>query len=235
LTSRLAFARSGGKESATIEGMTIRLILSILVGFFLLGGGGYAGFTYFNKPKPQTYIVCPVDTKQCKDGITVGRISPSCEFALCPEERPEGGGGITVLKGASLIGAFTGTLEEIRENGGDYQCSIKKNGEATSTDTIYASQGELRADFEPGNAKSVETHLILAKGMTYAWSRSSGVSFVRGSTGGDEHIKKILSTDYTLPMTFDCVAWVREAGQFTPPTDISFRDVTPVSSTSTPS
>jgi len=213
--------------------MTIRLILSILAGFFLLGGGGYAGFTYFNKPKPQTYIICPADTKQCKDGITVGRISPSCEFALCPEDRPEGGGGIRVLKGAPIVGAFTGTFEEIRENGGDYQCSIK-TGEATSTDTIYASQGELRADLEPESAKSIATHLILAKGMTYAWSRSSGVSFVRGAVGGDEQIKKILPIDHTLPMTFDCVAWTREAGQFTPPADISFKDVTPISSTSTP-
>ncbi len=216
--------------------MTLRLIISILAGFFLLGGGGYAGFTYLNKPKPQTYIVCPADTKQCKDGITVGRISPSCEFALCPEERPEGGGGINVLEGASIVGVYTGTLEGIRENGGDHECSFKEGTESagTTTSTVYSSQGELRADLEPASVRGPGTHLILGKSMTYAWSdRSSGVSFIRGAIGGDEQVKKILPIDHTLPTTFDCRSWIREGERFAPPTDVSFKDVTPVSGTST--
>ncbi len=214
--------------------MTIRLLISVLAGFFLLGGGGYAGFTYLNKPKPQTYIICPVDTKQCKDGISVGRISPSCEFALCPEDRPEGSGGIRVTTGASIVGRYDGTLEAIRENGGDYQCSVAGAEDATSTSVIYASQGELRADFEPVRTGGERTQLILGKGVTYAWSRSTGISFVRGASGGEEQIKKILSTDHTLPMTFDCKEWLRDSTQFTPPQEVTFQDVTPVSSTTTP-
>lgn len=37
-------------------------------------------------PKP---VVCPQDTKQCPDGSFVGRIAPSCQFAICPEAKTE--------------------------------------------------------------------------------------------------------------------------------------------------
>jgi hypothetical protein len=31
-------------------------------------------------------VACTMDAKLCPDGSSVGRVSPSCEFALCPEE-----------------------------------------------------------------------------------------------------------------------------------------------------
>lgn len=217
--------------------MTLRLIMSVLAGFFLLGGGGYAGYTYFAKPKPQTYIICPADIKPCEGGIGVGRISPSCEFAMCPEERPEATGGIKVLAGTPISGAYEGIIESVRENGGDYQCT----GTSTEgiTGTFYASQGELRADFDPvtkPNVRAVPTHLILAKGATYAWTdiAKSGITFVRGFVGGDDAVRDVLPLDHTLPISFDCIVWVRDATKFVPPAEMTMKDITPIVSTSTP-
>lgn len=215
--------------------MTFRIFLTVLASFFVLGGGGYAGYTYFTKPKPQTYIICESDIKPCKDGIGVGRISPSCEFALCPEERPEGNGGIKVLSGKPISGEYVGTFESIRENGGDYQCTLR--GES-ATGTIYASQGELRADFEPvmkPNIRSVATHLILAKTRTYGWADRAGsaVSFLRGMIGGDALVSGVLPVDPLLPHTFDCMVWMRDAEKFTPPSSVEFKDYSAVEATST--
>jgi hypothetical protein len=211
--------------------MTLRFIINVLLGFLVLGGGGYAGYTYLTKPKPQTYIICPADVKSCKDGIGVGRISPSCEFALCPEERPEGNGGIRVLTGTSIAGSYTGTLESVRENGGDYEC-ISTSTEGI-TGTVYASQGELRADFDAvkkPNVRAVPTHLILAKSATYAWTdiTGSGITFVRGSLLGDEKIKNVLPLDSTLPQVFNCTSWTRDVSMFSPSPDLKFKDVTPL-------
>lgn len=34
-------------------------------------------------------VFCTADAKQCPDGSYVGRVGPSCEFALCPGESPD--------------------------------------------------------------------------------------------------------------------------------------------------
>ncbi len=209
-------------------------LIAVLFAFFVLGGGGYAGYTYFNTPKPQTYVVCPTDLKQCKGGVGVGRISPSCEFALCPEERPEGTGGIKVLTGVSIVGSSTQTLEAIRENGGDYTCQVLK--EEGIRGTVYASQGELRGDFDPvmkPNVRSVPTHLILGKSQTFVWSdaKNTGHSFVRGMEGGNDHVLEVIPLSPIEPLSVSCSVWQRDAERFTPPSDVSITDL---SASSTP-
>lgn len=216
--------------------MKFRTIVTTLIALCVLGGG-YAAYTYFTKPKPQTYIICPADIKSCKDGIGVGRISPSCEFALCPEERPEGTGGIKVLNGESIVGASTGTFESVRENGGDYQC-VSTSTEGV-TGIVYTSQGELRADFDAikkPNVRAVPTHLLLAKGATYAWTDipDSGITFVRGSLGGDEKVKEVLPLDPSLPQEFSCMVWARDASVFSPSPELKFTNVTPSAPVETP-
>lgn len=216
--------------------MTLRILITVLASFFVLGGGGYAGYNYLTRPKPQTYIICPADLKQCKDGITVGRISPSCEFSPCPEDRPEGGGGITVLSSKSLVGTATATLEDIRGNGGDYRCQATSTEDVTGE--VFASQGELRLDLSPvkrPNVRAVPTHLLLGKQTTYVWSdiAESGVSFPRGMEGGNDEVKKVLPIDHTLPMNLTCQSWVRDGGILMAPTDVVFESKATVSGTST--
>jgi hypothetical protein len=216
--------------------MTLRILITVLASFFVLGGGGYAGYSYMTRPKPQTYIVCPSDIRQCKDGITVGRISPSCEFAVCPEDRPAGSGGITVLASKSLVGVGSATLEDVRGNGGDYRC------QATSTDEvsgeIFTSQGELRLDLSPvkrPNVRAVATHLLLGKQTTYAWSDlpDSGVSFTRGAEVGVDELKRVLPIDHTLPLALECQSWIRESEVLLPPSEVVFKDKTPAVATTT--
>ena len=38
---------------------------------------------------PDEYIACTADAKICPDGSGVGRVGPDCEFAACPDIKPE--------------------------------------------------------------------------------------------------------------------------------------------------
>ena len=40
---------------------------------------------WFKKPPNPENIRCAMDVKQCPDGSYIGRVAPSCSFALCPE------------------------------------------------------------------------------------------------------------------------------------------------------
>lgn len=61
--------------------LIILIILIILLGLtgiwfglrFLIGG--------------EEPVACTMDAKECPDGSYVGRVSPNCDFALCPETR----------------------------------------------------------------------------------------------------------------------------------------------------
>jgi hypothetical protein len=53
------------------------LFISLVILAILVSG-------YLKKEKPKD-IICTQDAKQCPDGSYVSRISPSCDFAACPE------------------------------------------------------------------------------------------------------------------------------------------------------
>lgn len=63
--------------------MKIKLIITISI---LAVVAGLAGFGYYfgfkNTGKP---VACTQEAKLCSDGSYVGRVSPKCEFAPCPE------------------------------------------------------------------------------------------------------------------------------------------------------
>ena len=66
----------------------LTLIFIILV--FILGA-----LLYIYNPEPVEYkspdqkIACTMEAKLCPDGSYVGRVGPDCEFAPCPEPKPE--------------------------------------------------------------------------------------------------------------------------------------------------
>ena len=51
-------------------------VISALVLFFMNRDGG----SLFN---PEDASVCTLEVKLCPDGLYVGRVAPSCEFASC--------------------------------------------------------------------------------------------------------------------------------------------------------
>ena len=57
--------------------------LGSLIGYYF----GYdVGFEQAVKGLGGNQIACTQDAKLCPDGSYVGRVSPNCEFALCPGE-----------------------------------------------------------------------------------------------------------------------------------------------------
>jgi hypothetical protein len=200
-------------------------ILIALLGFFLLGSGGYAGFSYFSKPKPQTYIVCKDDVKLCRDGIGVKRVSPSCEFPLCPEERPAGvTGGIQVLGGLSIAGPYAGTLESIRTNGGDYHCELV--GEDVSG-SVYVSQKVLRGDFSPVKKSENIVHLFMDEEAIRIWPEGelSGILTQKEHALGIEKGSKLVGLDLSGTFSFSCATWNRSEGALRVPGGVQFEEV----------
>lgn len=66
-------------------------IIALLFGFLLIGLVGYALGQLFPfpdwNPGEEPPVTCPADARLCPDGSYVGRVSPSCEFAACPETK----------------------------------------------------------------------------------------------------------------------------------------------------
>jgi hypothetical protein len=66
----------------------------IITLFAVIFCGGILAYQYWWLPKEeskniQNSVTCTEEAKICLDGSTVGRISPSCEFAACPEVKIE--------------------------------------------------------------------------------------------------------------------------------------------------
>ncbi|MFA5071796.1 MAG: hypothetical protein WAW15_02165 [Minisyncoccales bacterium] len=59
-------------------------IIIVLIVLVLAGVGGTSYYLINKQLTKQT--ACIMDVKICPDGSSVGRISPNCEFAACPEE-----------------------------------------------------------------------------------------------------------------------------------------------------
>lgn len=69
------------------KGQTLVYILvGILVIGLVAGGAYYLGKSWFLEQQISKLKACKQDTKVCSDGSTVGRTSPSCEFAKCLDE-----------------------------------------------------------------------------------------------------------------------------------------------------
>lgn len=64
------------------SGFSSILIILIVVGVLVAAGGVWYYLTTPIGP-------CPQDLKTCPDGTQVGRVSPKCEFASCPEVKDE--------------------------------------------------------------------------------------------------------------------------------------------------
>ena len=209
--------------------MTLRVIFTIIVSFFVLGGGGYAGYTYFTKPKPQVFVECPKDVKQCAAGLTVGRVLPRCEFALCPEERPKGSGGITVSLPDKVEGPFTGSLDDLRAKGGDYICTFLLSTGPLSgfAGTSSISQGEARVDLAPSSESGIlyqkSTHLLVTRTTVGEWKDGAKKGATYPSLSEN-------STAFRPDQSyvFDCKAWTRDPAALTLPTGVTFTAPPPV-------
>jgi len=57
----------------------------------LIAVAGIIGFNILSKSSNSDHktnkTICSSDAKQCADGSYVGRVSPDCKFAKCPEDK----------------------------------------------------------------------------------------------------------------------------------------------------
>lgn len=101
----------------------------------------------------------------------------------------------------STQGAYTGTLQQLAERGGDYRCVFSSNN---ISGTVYTSGGRVRGDFVAG---PVDSHMILIGGYVYTWSPvvPGGLKTPVGDGSGREAYH------------FTCKPWTPDEGMFTLP------------------
>jgi len=63
--------------------MKIKLIITICIFAVIAGLVGFGYFFGFKNPEKP--VACTQEAKLCPDGSYVGRVSPKCDFAPCPE------------------------------------------------------------------------------------------------------------------------------------------------------
>lgn len=68
------------------KGIAPIVIIFIIAGILVLGGGGYYAVKKYQRPSVQ---VCTQEAKQCPGGSYVSRTESNCEFAPCPEVKPD--------------------------------------------------------------------------------------------------------------------------------------------------
>ncbi|HZJ42001.1 MAG TPA: Gmad2 immunoglobulin-like domain-containing protein, partial [Patescibacteria group bacterium] len=65
----------------------MKKILFILIILVVLIGGWIGLKFLINKSSTEQPIACTMEAKECLDGSYVSRVSPKCDFALCPGEK----------------------------------------------------------------------------------------------------------------------------------------------------
>ncbi len=99
--------------------------------------------------------VCTLEAKICPDGSNVGRIPPSCEFAMCPVstttpgKAQEGTMVLTLNQGGTILGVKVTPLEVVE----DSRCPV-------DVTCIQAGTVRVRANLQSGLGTSKQTFTL---------------------------------------------------------------------------
>jgi hypothetical protein len=97
----------------------------------LVVAAAVAGVFYF-KYKPGAQVACTMEAKLCPDGSAVGRTSPNCEFAKCPDIRAAG-----LIKGKVSVGPIC----PVERPG--VPCPVPREAYTSREVILYAANGTM--------------------------------------------------------------------------------------------
>lgn len=127
--------------------------------------------------------------------------------------------------------AYSGSLKDLAARGGSYECHVDTTATNGTKGDVFVSGGNMRGDFTTTvNGSNVDSHIINVDGYTYAWS-SAAVQGVKiklntAATAQTSPNAPSQGIDQNTSYSWNCDAWTADQSQFTPPTSITFMDMT---------
>lgn len=119
------------------------------------------------------------------------------------------------------------SIRDLLSLGVAQQCTFS---EGMNKGTTYVSDGKVRSDFTTiAEGTSIPAHLIVRDNMSYFWTDASDAGFktviqepTEASTSASISAERI---DVDRKGDYVCSAWVASDSMFTPPSDITFTDM----------
>ncbi|KND51451.1 MAG: hypothetical protein ABA06_04050 [Parcubacteria bacterium C7867-001] len=127
----------------------------------------------------------------------------------------------------------TGTLQSLMGLTGSMKCDVATAaGPSQSSGTVYITNGKMRGDFNSTSAATgeavIESHMIRSGGFMYTWSSAApqGVKFSEEAiASASSQSSGQGSVDPNAQVTYSCSLWAADEAQFTPPSTVSFIDM----------
>jgi hypothetical protein len=128
----------------------------------------------------------------------------------------------------------SGSLDELRQQGKDMECTISYSANADATvveGTYFVSDGRMRGDFlteTPDLTGQVLSSMIITGTTTYFWSEIEGEKYgmkaeVSALAGSDTAANEPVPLDQ--PVDYECKPWQTVDNTiFVPPGDVLFQD-----------
>lgn len=123
------------------------------------------------------------------------------------------------------------SIESLLKMSGSQKCTYSLDTEGIKTSgTVYINNGNMRADSKTFvQGKEIESHVILMSETVYAWGAGMAQGVKMNIKGMKEQAMQqpnaSQSFDMTKEMNYSCTPYTYDASYFTPPTTISFMDV----------
>lgn len=123
------------------------------------------------------------------------------------------------------------SVESLLKMTGSQKCTYSLDVEGIKTSgTVYINNGNMRADSKTFvQGKEIESHVILISETVYAWGAGMAQGVKMNIKGMKEQAMQqpnaAQSFDMTKEMNYSCTPYTYDASYFTPPTTISFMDV----------
>lgn len=163
--------------------------------------------------------------------VAVVVLGGAAAFLLMPQAGAptSGASSQNTVAGQNSDGAITGSLADLLNRGGDWQCIFNvKNEVSESSGTVYVSGQTLRGDFVsavPQLNQDIDSHMIQKDGSVYVWTSLSPQGFKSAATIGTPDGTTAFSQqgiDINQQYAYNCTPWTVDASQFELPEGITF-------------
>jgi len=132
-------------------------------------------------------------------------------------------------------GAFAGSMMDLLKAGKPVKCEYGFEVEGISQKgVVYTSGGKMRMDLEgvmeveEGKEQETTTHMIVDGVWQYLWTdqaKGMGTKIKMDQAAVEKSPEQDETVDWNKQMSYKCGGWMADESSFTPPTDVSFREI----------
>jgi hypothetical protein len=134
---------------------------------------------------------------------------------------------------ASSTEAFSGSIKDLKDRGGDYKCVFDQNISGSQTSgTAFISGNKLRLDSKSvtqilSGSMNIESHVISDGTLIYVWSSMmpTGIKMSVPDENATTSIETTQGFDYDQVLDYQCAPWVVDTTEFDLPATIEFKEL----------